>query len=875
MVGGPETGARAAQAPLPARLRTHGPGRFVDRTAQRAALRDAFADAATSAERRAVFVLGEPGIGKTRLVSEFAQIVHADGGLVVAGRCDDGLDLPYQPFVEALDHLVEHAPPELLLTHAREHAGRVARLVPALERRSPVASGPTGESERYMLYAAIEDLLVSAAAGAPLLVVLEDLHWADLPTVRLLRRLLTSPRGGAVLYLLTSRSGELAKDHPLRALLADLHRETGVRRLELDGLEPADIADLLDGLGPDGAPARDDLATTLHENTNGNPFFVTELVRNLRESGAGEDETLPVSIAETLGQRIGRLGEDVTACLTAAAVIGNEFDLDLLTAVAQDDGVPEAIDRAVAGALVVEVGAARFRFAHALVQRYLYSELGAARRTDLHRRTAAALERRLAGGPVPVAELARHAVAGAGADVDKALRYADLAGQEALAKLAPDEARRWYDVALDLAARRPEPRDAERCELLIRRGEAERLVGEPAFRATLLDAARLAERIGDAPALVRAALANTRGMQSETGTVDEQRIDVLAAALDAVGDADSAQRAGLLATNAAELMYSGQWERKQALSDEALMIARRLQDPEALLTVLNMRYVTLLAPRTLAERTANADEALAVAPLVGDPIAEFFAFHWRAGAAMEAGEFAEAAEWMAKEREVARRLRQPTTLWLGLADLTNLAIVEGRLDDADRLAQETFQAGERTEPDALPCLTAHQTCIAFERGTLGAAVPLLRQAVAANPGIPGFRATLTLALVEAGERGEARALLETDAASGFADLAYDVTWLAVTCISAHVAARVGDPGACRSLYDLLLPLAGRISYPYFGVWGPVDRYLGGLAITLGALDAAAIHLDAAAALDTRANAEGWARRTADERRRLDEARGVA
>lgn len=848
-----------ARAPLPTRLRPHGPRTFVDRTAQRAALREAFGATATGRERRAVFVLGEPGIGKTRLVSEFAGVVHGDGTLVVAGRCDDGLELPYQPFVEALEHLVEHAPAELLAAHVEEHGDRVARLVPALRRHGAGAAQPDGESERYLLYAAIEDLLLAAAREAPLLLVLEDLHWADLPTVRLLRRLLTSPRSGSLMILATCRSSELAADHPLRSLLADLHREVGVLRLELDGLETEHVSDLLRGLDGDAPDGDDRLAAALQQNTNGNPFFITELVRNLAESGGDE---LPVSIAETLGQRIGRLGEDVTRVLGAAAVIGVEFDLDLLAAVAgEGEDVPGAVDRAVAGALVAELGGVRFRFAHALVQRYLYSELGGARRTELHRRTAAALERRLAGGPVSVAELARHAVAGVGTDVDKALSYADLAGQEALAKLAPDEARRWYDVALELAARRREPREDERCSLLICRGEAERLAGVPAFRETLLEAAGIARRTGDDAALVRAALLNTRGMQSETGVVDTERIAMLEAALGVVGDADSPERARLLATSGAELMYSGEWERQVALSDEALAVARRLQDPEALLTVLNMRYVTLLAPAKHAERQANTLEAIPVAGVVGDPLAEFYAYHWRVGVCLEGGDFAEARTWMAREQEVARRLRQPTTLWLTHADEANVALIEGRLEDAARLIQETFDIGQKTEPDALACFMAHQTCLWFETGALAGLAPAVRQVVAQNPGIPGFRSTLALALAEAGELDDAREVLAIDAASGFAELAYDVTWTTVACVYAHVAAVVGDLGAAGRLHELLLPWRSLVAYPYIGAWGPVEHYLGELSLALGDHEAAAEHLEAAAAVNARAGAAGWARRT--------------
>ena len=173
--------------------------------------------------------------------------------------------------------------------------------------------------------------------------------------------------------------------------------------------------------------------------------------------------------------------------------------------------------------------------------------------------------------------MARHLIAAGDLGLPDALAYAARAGDEALEKLAPDDARRWYEVSLELLTRIRASDDAQECGLLVKRGEAERQAGDPRFRETLLEAAAIAQRIGDDGGLVRAALANTRGMQSETGVVDQERIATLDAALRVVGPGDGAARARLLAMQAAELMYSGEWERRVSVSDEALAIARRLR----------------------------------------------------------------------------------------------------------------------------------------------------------------------------------------------------------------------------------------------------------------------------------------------------------
>lgn len=742
-------------ARMPGRLRPYGPSVFAGRREERGALARALSEAAKSV-RQAVFVTGEPGIGKTRLVSEFAQDAHAAGTLVLAGRCDDGLSLSYQPFVEALEDLIAHTPAELLERHIADYGESIARLVPALSARatdSPMVAVDPSESERYVLFRAIEGLLSAACQGGPVLLVLEDLHWADLPTLKLLRRLLTSPRSWALLLVSTCRIEGIGEDHPLRELLADLHREPYVLRLELTGLEEIDVVELVRGVAdlPQGT-ADHHLARTLEATTNGNPFFITELVRGLAETGAlvtdegrlrlldGVDPTarLPASISETFAHRLRRMSDDVRRCLGVAAVVGQEFDLEIVSEVADVESVSDAVELAVRGAVLIEVPGrpARFRFAHALMQRYLYHQLGSERQAELHRQIALVMEGRASWAGDQLPELARHWVEAVDADVETALGYATLAGDEALEKLAPDQARRWYESSLELLGREPGVHEARRCELLIKRGEAERQAGDRRFRETLLEAAEIAQKIGDGERLVRAALGNTRGMQSETGIIDEGRMATLDLALRVVGVEDSPERARLLAMQAAEMMYSRNWERRVELSDQALAIARGLDDPDALSAVLNMRFVTLLAPETHAERQANTVEAVAVAERLSDPLVRFYAYHWRAYVCIEAGDVLAARSWSGREQDIADRFRQPTTLWLTRADEANLAIVAGKLDLADQLSATALEIGRRSEPDALACYAAQQTSIAFERGRLGDLVPLLEQAVQDNPGVP-------------------------------------------------------------------------------------------------------------------------------------------
>ncbi len=866
------------RAPLPSRLEPHGPPVFVNRETERAVLRAALQDVVASG-RRAAVITGDPGIGKTRLVSEFAREAHTAGTLVLAGRCDEGLDLPYQPFVEAFEELVAHASPEMLEEHVARYGDSLSRLVSGLPQQTDASAVPAApsEAERYVLFRAVEGLLDSACATSPVLLVLEDLHWADPPTLRLLWRLVSSPRRTPLMLVATCRVAELAEDRPLRQLLADAHREPNVVRLDLPGLGSEDVVELIRAIGDRAADTADDqLVRALEASTDGNPFFITELTRSLLETGAlssadgrwhlidGADVAarLPLSVSETLAARVRSMGENVRRCLRVAAVLGEEFDLDLVAELAElpDDSTPaDALDRAVERSVLLEVPTrpGRFRFVHVLMQRYLYGELGSARRTEMHRRVAEAMEARSQDGRWSNAELARHWVAAGESELTKARRYAALAGDDALAKLAPEEARRWYDLALELLTRQPGAARSEQSDLLVRRGDAERQAGDRRFRETLLDAAELAQEAGDEECLVRAALANTRGMQSQTGVVDEARIATLRAALRIVGERDSPERARLLAMHAAELMYSQDWGRRIELSDQALAIARRLDDPQALTTVLNMRFVTLLAPHTHEERLSNTLEAVGAAERVRNPIARFYAYHWRAYVCIEAGDLVEAHAWLAREGEIAERFRQPTALWLARSDEANAAIVAGDLETADRLAADALEIGRHGEPDALACFAAQQTSIAYAVGRLGELAPMLAETVAANPGVPGFRATLALAQLQDGRVIEAEAALTRAVALGFEDLPRDVTWLAVICIYAQVASQLERAPAATAVYELLAPWEEQIAFPAFGVWGPVALHLSALAICTGDLERARRHLASAADMAERAGAPLW------------------
>src|SRR5581483_3952592 len=533
---GLETGHEVgeSQGLLPDPLRAAPPFGFFGRAAERELLELRWKEAAGG--RRVVFLSGEAGIGKTSLAGELARRLQGESTVVLYGRCDQDLGIPYQPFLEVVRQVLATVSPGSLRHWARSHAGALSRLVPELTQRFalPPSRFTEPETERYLLFQAVTALVATVARRQPVLLVVDDLHWAADPTVLLLKHLVTSTEPMHLIVIGTFRDTELSRSHPLVSVLADLRRQPWVDRLPLRGLDHDEVTALVErasGQALDRAGRA--LADAVFRESDGNPFFVGEILRHLTESGAVvrkaagwvanarfEDVILPASVREVIGERFHRLGDDVRRVLSVAAVIGRDFDVGLLSLVVD---VPEArvldiLEDAQAAAVVSEVAGRpdRFRFCHALFQHALYEDLTVLRRARIHQLVAAALEQRCGGVPGEhVTELARHWIAAARpVEPAKVIEYARRAGDRALAQLAPEEALGWYAQALELERAESAGGSTAEVDLLIGLGAAQRQAGHAAFRETLLAAAAMAHRLGDADRLVRAVLANNRGQQS-------------------------------------------------------------------------------------------------------------------------------------------------------------------------------------------------------------------------------------------------------------------------------------------------------------------------------------------------------------------------
>ena len=833
---------------LPAGLTAGRTNPFVGRRAELSRLAAAWNDA-RNGDRRLVLLAGEPGIGKTRLAAEAAAAAHSSGALVLHGRCDEGLGVPYQPFVTALAGMLAAAPPSTPLTLGRL-AGDLVRLVPEIAERVPDLLPPLRadpETEQYRLFDAVAGWLQATAAEAPLVLVLDDLHWATRPTLQLLRHVMRVPEPARLLVVGTYRDSELDRGHAIGELLADLHRVPALERVTLAGLSEDDVADFLEAGA--GHPLGDDgvfLARTLHTETNGNPFFVREVVRHLVETGVvvpGADGWtvarpvdavgVPDGVREVVGQRITRLSPPANRVLETAAVIGSEFELDVVREACglDEETVLGALDEAVAARLVFETDPLRYRFAHALVRSTLYDELARARRIRTHQRIGEALEHRH-GDRIDehLPGIAHHfAEAAAGGEGTKAVEYATRAGDLALARLAHDEAVTFYGLATDLLVTTAEPVDEQRrCRLMISLGEAERRAGRPGYRETLLEAAHLGMRWRDAELVAAAALANNRSTFSAVGEVDVERVAVLEAALDLVGPEDSKVRARLVAHLAVELAFSGEWDRRVALSDEAVAMARRLGDPATLAAVLVLRSPTIWHASTLAERVALAAEQTALAAELSDPTLALHAAVNGIHAALEIGDADAAEARLERAIALALELGQPTLRWLVTFQRARWCAIHGDFEEAERFASEALELGRAAgQPDAFAAYAAQLFTIRTFQGRLDEIVDLVAMAAEANPDLPGFQTALAQCLVEIGRPGDARAPYERLAESGFVDLPRDVTWIIGVTMGAFVCARLGDAPRADVLLALLEPYRDQFASDR-PTWGGSVHYFCGL-----------------------------------------------
>ena len=794
-------------------------------------------------QTRLVLLVGEPGVGKTRLAAEFAERVHDSGGLVLYGRADEEALLPHQPFVEALRQLVTHEDAAFAAAAAADQE-ILWRLLPDLAPPGHVfETGSRDEDQtlRYRLFEAVTALLVAASRRSPLLLILDDLHWADKPTLLLLRHLLRHPRLTGLLVVGTFRHVEVGIDHPLVDLLNDLRRERRYDRLTLPGLDDdatqAFVADRL------GRPVTPEFVRRLREQTEGNVFFIEETIRALIESGLSDEETVteaalerlgvPEGVSEIVGRRVSLLSALAVEALTVASVVGRDFRLAIVAEIvgAPSEDVMCALEESMAAGLVVEAADCidHFAFSHALVREVLYSRLSVSRRVRLHHCVAEALETLAQSQIVNPAELAHHfLLARHFTGPEPGRRYAIAAGARATELLAYEEAVEHYGQAVTLFE---DDDEAQRCEVLLALGRAQWRAGSDAARLTFRTAADSAALRRDADQLARAALGHS-ARYHESGYAGTRDRELLQEALAALGSEDSPRRVFVLSRLAENVAFAAEeHELASALIAEADAMARRLGDENVLLAALLARHATLLEVRHLDERLRVSEEFMGL-----DGHRELLAerHHWRLYDLLEGGDVKAALAEQPRLETLAKRMRQPQWHSIALGWRGIWAELAGDVAEAERCAEECLQCGQRADmKDALSTWAAKMLMLRRRQGRVEELAPVVQRLVSgADMRKTGWQSAYGLILAEAGDEDAARAIYREqlpvyrDAMPSF--------WLTNIAMLSELGAKLDDAEGARTLYAALAPFAHRnVVVSYASCWGPVERYLAVLAATFG------------------------------------------
>jgi class 3 adenylate cyclase len=847
-------------------------GVFVGRDTELEQMRGSLEDA-LAGQGRLLLLSGDPGIGKTRTAEQLATYASVRGARVYWGRCQESEGQPpYWPWSEALRSYVLEADPVGLRWQLGSRAADVAAIVPELaERLGDLGEPPDMETDqaRFRLFDSFASFLGGASSDRPTVIVLDDLHWADEPSLLLLRFVARRLADTGLLLIGTYRDVELGRHHPLADTLGDLAGVEGARRVTLKGLDAEGIADYIELTAGVDRPPRD-LAAAILDQTGGNPFFIGEVVRlmaaegRLGEEGARGEVAIPQGVREVVGRRLDRLSSDANQVLRIAAVYGRDFRLDVLDRVCGlgADEIEAALREAVGDRLVNEPAAGLYSFSHALVRETLEAEVAASKRVAMHLEIARALEQVYADElDRHLGELAHHFIEAAPlGEADRAVDYATRAAAQARKRLAYEDAAVLYGRALETLELAREPDRERRLELLLELGAAQTRASRVSdARATLNAAADLARELDRPERMAQAVLGMV--LLGVAGVVDDQLIELLNEALETVGPEDSPLRSQLLSGLAQELYWVDAAGRSNDVGVEALEMARRVGDPDSLAFALIRRQFTGgVGPEETRRRLRESDEMHDLAKRLGDRELELRAHAYRLRDRLELGDIGEVDVDLAAYERLAKELRQPAHLWHVPGLQAMRALVDGRFADAEPLIAEALAAGTRAEETVAEQFHGIQLALLMrlrrsdaDDAGLAALVAGLAELAERFNAIPAWRCSLAATHAELGHENEARAAFETLAADDFAELPLDAQWSISLALLAEAAVFLEDVRRARVLYEHLLPfdglniVAGRAAACY----GPVARILGTLAAVDGRPDAAERHFTDGLAMSDR------------------------
>ncbi len=851
---------------------------FVGRARELGVLRERLA-AAAAGQGRMVLLVGEPGIGKTRTAEEFAREARAAGVEVLVGRCYEGEGAPaFWPWRQVLRAYAAVRDGTTLAVELGDGAADVAAICPELHGQLPgLGPSPGGDPAhaRFRLFDGVTRTLVRAASTQPLVLVLDDLHGADAPSLLLLQFLARELGGVRLLVVGAFRDVALGPEHPLAEALGELVRERVSERLVLGGLGEPEVAEVLTRVTGSAPPPG--LAAAIHARTEGNPLYVIEVVRALADAGqlgtAEEDGralTVPATVRVAIGRRFAVVSAACRELLTLGAVCGREFRADVLARASGGaiEAVIGTLDEATAARVVDALAGppGRYRFAHALFGETLVGALSPARRVGLHRQAAEALAADARAGEL-AAEIAHHYhAAGAAGDPAQAVAWACRAGDRALEQLAHEEAVRLYGLAL-AALDWPGGGDgATRAEVLLALGEARKRAGQlEEAKASFWDAARIARRLDSAELLTQAALGFApSSILAEQADPDTTVVHLLEDAIGAWNGRDSGLHARALGRLALTRYMADTPERRDALLEAAVAMGRRIGDAATLRHILAESLFDPWDGCRLDKRFDDSRELVRLAEEADDRESLATAHLARCCLQMLRGDTPGLDRELGALARVAEKLGQPYWLWRTGVVRAARAIIDGRLAEADRIAEDAAGIGRTIAPfSAGAWLAGQRLAIRAFQGRPEEA-PGYR-AFAAAPAVEEAWIPIAWAESQLGNYAEASRIFDRMAANDFGVLPRHSLFLLGCALLAETCAVLCDAPRAAWLYRALSPYAEQwVIWCEAVSFGPVAYFLGLLARTMGRLDDGARYFEDALTSTARAGARPYAARTQGE-----------
>ena len=881
-----ERGNEAAAAEPASNAEEHHPGRsegdlFLGRDDTMAQLRSAL-EHVLAGKGRAVLIEGQAGIGKTTSFERLAAHARSAGARVVTGRCYESEGAPaFWPWTQILRGCLEGspnpAPPSL------------AGLLPEVAESGKATHETSPEEARFGLFAAAARLLSETAREQPLVVGLEDLHWADVSSLLLLDFVVRELSPEPLLIVVTCRELELALTHPLVQTLGEMARQPHVRRLALAGLPEAEVGRFLAEVL--GRPSRRVIATAVREKTEGNPFFIREVARLLTDTDAEDVEAqlaavrlgMPRSVREAVARRLAILPEACRDLLTLGAVVGREFSVELLAQVTSlaEEEIWSRLEPALAARVLLHAPGAGLRcgFSHALVAEALYHDVPPHRRPALHLEVAQGLEKLYADQPEGIlSELALHFYAGVPrVPIEKAVDYGLRAAEQASRRLAYEDAATTYERTLELLDRGTAGMQEERLELLLQLGlEHLRAGHQERSREVCERAADVARELNRPRDLARAAL-GCAGWSESAGQPDASLAQALAEALEGLEPEDADLRVKLLGRLAGTDRYFRTREAR-ALTAEAVAIARKLDDPVAQCEALADRLVSLQGLDELEAWLELSNECLALATQTDSHPIRLRTHWYRFGAHLMRGDTQAAELELEAHSQLTQELRVVIPTALEARMRASRAMMAGEREQAVGHIQRAFSIDRRTgSPTAMRNFVAMTAWVLKDWEDLEQISGWFENSQEPHFGLAprSIEAMHQLMLRELGRTDELRSRFELLFDENPATLSRDPQWLAFVANSSRLCASLGDRERGRVVQEMLEPYAGRhVVQNQLGTYaGPVDAYLGLLAELQGELDLAVSTLEKALVQCERANAVLYATRTREDLARVLRARG--